>query len=144
MRIGRTTTREERLAWNPREAIALVRGTSPDEVSTVALAMFDQLDAARVPLDALEMAIVSWSRALDGLNPGPGPGPGPVLEPRLHKLDQELWLSAQTAPLLAPWLSALRGGVAQAEDLDWAIRFLMQVHQRWRMTTAFRRPVPQV
>jgi hypothetical protein len=138
MRIDRTTTREERLAWNPKEAVALVRGTAPDEVSTVALAMFDQLDATKVPLDALEMAIVSWSRALDGLPPGPVP------EPRLHKLDEELWLSAQTAPLLAPWLSALRSSVALAQDLDWAIRFLMQVHQSWRMTTAFRRPVPSV
>jgi hypothetical protein len=132
MRIGPTTTREERLDWEPGAAIAAVRGPQPDETATVALAMFDQLVAAQLSIDTVEASIVFWSRALDGLNPGAVP-----IE-RLRKLDFDLSLLTAASTVLASWSSALRGIVATAHDLDWAIRFLMQVHQAWKMTAAFR------
>src|SRR5690242_18346425 len=116
MKIGSSTTREERLAWDPQQAIAVARGPGPDESSTVALAMYDQLAAADVPIDALDMCIMFWSRALDGLQPGPVP------EERLQRLDQDLAMEMRTAPVLARWLTALRGIVATAHDLDWIIR----------------------
>ncbi|HEU4729901.1 MAG TPA: hypothetical protein VFT22_18520 [Kofleriaceae bacterium] len=132
LEIGGSTTRDERLAWSPEQAIAAARRPGPDERSTVALAMYDQLEAARLPLDALELAIVYWSRALDGLAPGPVPAP------RLAQLDRELAVEAQTAPPLARWLAALRRDVATAHDLDWAIQFLLQVRQTWTLTAAAR------
>ncbi|HET7501002.1 MAG TPA: hypothetical protein VFK02_08370 [Kofleriaceae bacterium] len=132
LELGRTTTRDERLAWRPDEAIAAARRPGPDERATVALAMFDQLDSAGLPLDALELSIVYWSRALDGLAPGPVPAD------RLAQLDRELAIEAQTAPPLARWLAALRRDVATAHDLDWAIQFLLSVRQTWTLTTAAR------
>ena len=138
MKIGRTTTREERLAWQPAEAIALVRGPSPDDTATVALAMFDQLVAAHLSIDTIEMAIVFWSRALDGLKPAPVPSE------RLARLDHDLSLLTGASPVLASWTSALRGAVATAHDLDWVIRFLMQTHQTWKVTMAFTGRAPRV
>jgi hypothetical protein len=132
LEIGRTTTRDERLTWSPDEAIAAARRPGPDERSTVALAMFDQLDAAGVPIDALELAIVTWSRALDGLDPGPVPAD------RLVPLDRALVIEAQTAPPLARWLAALRRNVVAAHDLDWAIQLLLQVRQTWSTTATVR------
>jgi hypothetical protein len=132
MKIGAATTREERLTWPPDEALALVLGPSPDESATVALAMVDQLAAAAVPIDAVELSIVVWSRALDGL------GPGAVPADRLARLDQDLLALIGTAPVLARWSLALRSTVATANHLDWAIRFLMQVHQTWTLTAVLR------
>ncbi len=132
MKIGRTTTREERLGWQPVAAVALVRGPSPDETPTVALAMFDQLVAAHLSIDTIEMALVFWSRALDGLPPGPAP------PPRLARLDHDLSLLTGASPVLASWISALRSAVATAHDLDWVIRFLMQAHQTWKVTVSGR------
>jgi len=132
MQIGRTTTRAERLAWLPGEAIALVRGPSPDEAATVALAMIDQLEAAKLSVDAVEMSIVFWSRALDGLDPGPAPAD------RLAKLHDDLAVMAATSPALAAWNTALRATVTTAHDLDWVIQFLLRAHQTWKMTVALR------
>src|SRR4051812_13258957 len=132
MKIGRTTTRDDRLGWSPDQAVAVVRGPSPDETATVALAMFDQLETAKLAIDAIEMAIVFWSRALDGLDPGAVPAH------RLAKLDEDLSLLVGASPALARWTQALRDIVATAHDLDWVIQFLMQVHQIWQLTTAVR------
>jgi hypothetical protein len=131
--VGSSTTRDERLAWDPDEAVELARRPEPDESSTVATAMYDQLSAAGVPVEAVEMCIVFFSRALDGLDPGPVPAD------RLARLDSDLELEHRTTPRLSPWLTALRRRIASAHDLDWTIRFLMQVQQTWRMSLAFRR-----
>jgi len=131
MQMGATTTREQRLAWKPEDAIALLRRPGPDETSTVALAMAEQLGAAGVPIDALDMCVMFWSRALDGLNPGPIP------PDRLARLDSELASETRGSPVLGAWLAALRQPVAVAHDLDHVIRFLMQVRQTWSMTARF-------
>lgn len=133
MKIGPSTTREERLAWDPAQAIAVARGPGPDESSTVATAMFDQLEAAGVPIDALDMSIMFWSRALDGLVPGPVPAD------RLARLDQDLALEMRTWPVLGRWLAALRGVAATAHDLDWIIRFCLQARQTWLLSQQLRR-----
>ncbi len=137
MEIGNSTTREERLGWNPDEAIALLRRPGPDERATVALAMFDQLEAAKLTMDAVEMNIMFWSRALDGCDPGPVPAD------RLARLDGDLAIDIGMSPVLGRWLTALRRIVTRAEDLDWVIQFLMQVRQTWVMTTTFRNRTPR-
>lgn len=129
--VGSSTTREERLVWDPDEAVELARRDRPDESSTVAIAMYDQLAAANVSVEAVEMVIVFVSRALDGLDPGPIPAD------RIARLDRDLELEHRTSPLLSRWLTALRRPIATAHDLDWTIRFLMQVQQTWRMSLAF-------
>jgi hypothetical protein len=128
MQIGATTTREQRLAWRPQDAIELLRRPGPDERSTVALAMAEQLGAAGVPFDALEMCLMFWSRALDGLPPG-------VVPPeRLARLDSDLADECRDLPALGAWLAELRRHVITAHDLDYVIRFLMQVRQSWVVT----------
>lgn len=131
--IGRSTTREERLAWDPEEAIATA-SARPDERSVIWTAMFDQLEAAGLPIDALDMCIMFWSRALDGLNPGPIP------PDRLARLDQDLEMERETSPVLAGWLDALRRRAYTAHDLDAIIQFLLQVRQTWQLTSAMRGP----
>jgi hypothetical protein len=129
--VGSSTTRAERLAWDPDEAVELARRPEPDESSTVATAMYDQLVAAGVPVEAVEMCIVFFSRALDGLDPGPVP------PDRLARLDSDLELEHRTSPRLSAWLTSLRHRIATAHDLDWTIRFLMQAQQTWRLSMAF-------
>ena len=99
--------------------------------------MFDQLEAAKLTVDAVEMNIMFWSRALDGC------APGLVPPDRLARLDGDLAIEIRTSPVLGRWLGALRRGVARAEDLDWAIQFLLRVHQTWAMTTAVRDRSPR-
>jgi hypothetical protein len=123
--IGDSTTREERLRWAPDEAIALVRTTAPTEIATVWTAMNDQLQAAGVPREALEMAVMYWSQALDGLDPGPVP------PARLAQLDKMQAINHRGLPALERWMAALRAQVTRAEDLDWVIQFLMQARQAW-------------
>jgi len=131
--VGTSTTREQRLAWDPVEAVELAKRPDPDESSTVATAMYDQLKAAGVPVEAVEMCVVFWSRALDGLEPGPIPAA------RLARLDSDLELERQTSPVLSRWLFALRADITSAHDLDWTIRFLLQVQQTWRMSDMLTR-----
>jgi hypothetical protein len=136
-----TTTREERLSWSPDKALELVRASGGSESATAALAMFEQLDAAGVPLEALEMCIVLWSRALDGLAPGPVPAA------RLARLDADMAIEMQTEPVLAGWLAALRRDLREAGDLDRAIQLLMLARTTWTTTqwmTARGQPTPPV
>ncbi len=132
MQVGRTTTREERLRWVPGDAVELLRRPGVDETSTVAMAMVDQLQAAGVPVDALEMSVMFWSRALEDLKPGAVP------PDRLARLDADLAIEMQSSPVLGGWLAALRRPVTTAHDLDFVIRFLMQARQTWVMTMHLR------
>ena len=120
---SRTTTRSERLAWSPEQALAA-------DPATCALALVEQLEAAGLPLESLEIVLGFWARALDGLDPGPVP------EARLDRLESDLQLETPTSPVLARWMESLVGSVAEAGDLDRVIRLLMQAHTTW--TTAAR------
>ena len=131
--FGDSTTRDERLQWAPDQAIRAIRTTAPDEIATVWTAMNDQLQAAGVPIAALEMAIMFWSHALDGLQPGQA-----VPAERLARLDRELAINHQGLPSLERWMAALRAHAAVAEDLDWIIQFLMQARQTWLLAGALR------
>ena len=115
------TTRDERLRWRPEQAMERLRASG--DSGSAALALCDQLGAAGVPLAALEMAIVVWSRALDGLDPGPVPAD------RLARLDKDL--SLETTPVVSAWMKALRAQTRSAHDLDLVIRFLMQARGIW-------------
>jgi hypothetical protein len=114
------TTRAQRLDWRPEDAVEALRSGQP---AVAALALCEQLGAVRAPLADVEMAIVLFSRALDGLEPGPVP------PERMDRLDRDLALDP--APVLAGWLSALRVRVRVAHDLDAAIRFLLQARGIW-------------
>lgn len=136
MTAGDVTTREERLAWSPEQALSLVDGSDGTEAGTAALAMVDQLVSARVPLDALELSLVYWSRALDGLSPGPVP------PARLARLDDDLALERAGSPVLARWLDALRGRVGPTDDLEKTIRFLMKVRTTWVLVNVVEHQAP--
>lgn len=125
MTVADTTTREERLAWSPEHALSLVDCSGGIEAGTAALAMVEQLVAAQVPIDALELSLVFWSRALDGLSPGPVP------PARLARLDDDLAIERAGSSTLARWLDALRVRVRTTSDLDEAIRFLMKARSTW-------------
>ncbi len=125
---SRTTTREERLGWSPEQALDVVRSSGGSESATAALALYEQLERAGVPLEALEMCVVFWSRALDGLSPGPVPAA------RLARLDADMEIEMQTSPVLAGWLAALRRNVREAGDLDRAIGLLMLARTSWATT----------
>lgn len=115
-----TTSRKERLAWRPEQALERARG---GERAVAALALCEQASAGGASLADLEMAIVFFSRALDGLDPGPVPAE------RAARLERDL--ATETSPALTAWLDALRAPVREAGDLDQAIRFLMQARGIW-------------
>ena len=119
------TTRDERLAWTAEYALSRVVESRGGEAATVALAMVEQLMAAGAPIDALELSIVYWSRALDGLSPGVIP------QERLTRLDADLAIERAASPVLARWVDAMRSRVRRAEDLDAMIRLLMQARMTW-------------
>lgn len=129
--IGDRTTRDERRGWDPFEAIRLARDPASADIATVATAMFDQLAAAHVPIDAVDLCIVFWSRALEDLEPGPVP------TDRLARLDRDV-AHYEKLPTLANWIRALRGHTTTAHDLDWSIQFLLRVRQTWLLSDALR------
>lgn len=114
------STRAERLSWRPEQALGQGRAGAR---AAAALAMCEQLAAAGVALADLEMAIVFFSRALDGLAPGPVPAE------RMARLEGDLAL--ESSPVLIAWLAALRAPVRVADDLDAAIQFLLQARGIW-------------
>jgi hypothetical protein len=116
------TTRAERLGWRPEQAIAALRAGGSGR-AIAALAMCEQLSAAGDALADVEMAIVFFSRALDGLQPGPVPAE------RMARLEHDLGL--ETSPVLTAWLASLRAPVRVAQDLDAAIQFLLQARGIW-------------
>ena len=103
-----TTHARGAAALDAGRALELVRASGGSESATAALAMFEQLEAAGVQLEALEMCIMLWSRALDGL------GTGPVPAARLARLDADMAFEMQTAPVMGGWLAALRRDVREA------------------------------
>ena len=125
---GDTTTRAERLGWSPEIALNLVERSNGTEVGTAALAMVDQLVEAGVPFEALDLCIVYFSRALDGLSPGRIP------PDRLQVLDADLAIERSASPRLADWLDALRSRLSNAEHLDAAIQFLMRARTTWQLS----------
>lgn len=127
--MKRFTTRTERLGWSAAEALSLLDQEPAAELSTVALAMAEQLQAAAVPLESLDLCIVYWSRALDGLMPGEIP------QERLDRLDADLFIEAASSAALARWLDALRLRARTTEDLDRTIQLLMRSRAIWLLST---------
>ncbi|HEX7835879.1 MAG TPA: hypothetical protein VF469_00370 [Kofleriaceae bacterium] len=99
--------------------------------ATAALAMAMQLRAASVPRDALELVVVAWSSALDGLAPGAS-----LPSDRAHALDRALAIQTRDLPALAAWTAPLRARCRVAEDLDHVIQFLLRTLTTWRLTEA--------
>lgn len=129
MTSPQSTTRDQRLAWTPEQALDLVIRSGGAEMGTAALAMYEQLRAAALTPDAIELAVTFWMRARDGLPPGPVP------PDRLARLDADLGTDAAVAPALGRWEHALRARVRLVQDLDWVIQFLLHVRQTWAMVT---------
>jgi hypothetical protein len=127
-----TTTRAERLAWTPEEALRRADDT-PSELGTAALALVEQIEAAGLPIDALDLSIVDWSRALDDLLPGP------LTIDVLAKLDADLELERSAAPMMARWSAALRARLVTTQDLERAIAFLAQARSTFAALLAMRR-----
>jgi len=123
------TTREQRLAWTPDEAIQRLQRPGPDETSTVALAMAEQLEAAHVPIDALDACLVIWSRALGDRSPQR------ASRIALEQLRQDLQLQTSAAPVLRAWLAALSRPITTVQDLDYVFRFLTKVRELQALTS---------
>jgi hypothetical protein len=132
---GENLSRTELLAITPESlmvAVFATPGPSP-EIGTAGLVLAEQLRAANVPLEALELCIVFWSAALDGLAPG-----SQVPADRLAHLDRSLAIQTDGFPVLARWMAALRQRVSSAETLDLAIQFLLRGRSTWTLTEAMR------
>jgi hypothetical protein len=136
---GENLSRTELLAITPESlmvAVFATPGPSP-EIGTAGLVLAEQLRAANVPLEALELCIVFWSAALDGLAPG-----SQVPADRLAHLDRSLAIQTHGFPVLARWMAALRQRVSSAETLDLAIQFLLRARTTWVVTDAMRAARP--
>ena len=107
--------------------------------ATAALAMSIQLRAAGIARDALELVIVAWSTALDGLAPS-----APLPSDRAQALDRALAIQTHGLSALAAWTAPLRARCRAAEDLDHVIRFLMRALTTWRLTEAIAPPDPRL
>ncbi len=132
---GENLSRTELLAITPESLMVAVfasPGPSP-EIGTAGLVLAEQLRAANVPLAALELCIVVWSAALDGLAPG-----SQVPSDRLAHLDRSLALQTHGFATLARWMAAMRQRVSSAETLDLAIQFLLRARTIWALTDAMR------
>jgi hypothetical protein len=130
-----TLTHDDLLAITPGSVLdgIFAAGASAIPRSTAELALVEQLRAGAVPRDALELTIVGWSGALDGLAPGPMPAE------RLARLDRTTAIQSAGIPALAAWLAALRPRIARAEDLDRALQFLLAARQLWLLGDALPR-----
>ena len=132
---GENLSRTELLAITPESLMVAVfasPGPSP-ETNTAGLVLAEQLRDANVPLQALELCIVVWSAALDGLDPG-----SLVPAERLAHLDRSLALQTLGFATLARWMAAMRQRVSSAETLDLAIQFLLRARTTWLLTDAMR------
>ena len=132
---GENLSRTELLAITPESLMVAVfasPGPSP-EIGTAGLVLAEQLRCANVPLPALELCIVVWSAALDGLDPGTQ-----VPADRLANLDRSLAIQTRGLPALERWMSALRQRVSSAETLDLAIQFLLRGRSTWVLTDTMR------
>ena len=99
--------------------------------ATAALALSMQLRAAGISRDALELVVVAWSSALEGLAPAAAlPGD------RAQALDRALAIQTRGLPALAAWTEPLRARCRVAEDLDLVIQFLLRALTTWRLTEA--------
>jgi hypothetical protein len=132
---GETISRAQLLAIAPPSMMDAVFAPPdpPSDVGTAMLAFVEQLRAAKVPLEALELCIVAWSAALDGLAPGTQ-----VPADRLAHLDASLDLQMRGFDALAKWIGALRQRVSSAETLDLAIQFLLRARTTWTLGDALR------
>ncbi len=96
-----------------------------------ALAMSIQLRAAGLPRDALELVVVAWVNALDGLAANAS-----LPDDRAIALDRALALQTHDLPALAAWTAPLRARCRCAADLDHVIQFLLRALTTWRLTEA--------
>ncbi|MCO5172283.1 MAG: hypothetical protein M9894_38790 [Planctomycetes bacterium] len=117
------------LALTPAEALAGgLRGTAPGGLAPTlagegALAMAEQLRAANVPLEALDLCIVAFDRARERAQ-------GPVIDDAARAdLARALRVQAGDQPALRAWVEALADRAYVREDLPAALSFLVKVRE---------------
>lgn len=136
-----TTDRARLLAMTPDQALAEgLRGDAPGGLPPLlageaALAMAEQLRAADVPLEALDLCLVVFDRAREQTGAGQTV-PAPVLE----DLRRALEVQAGDLPALSRWVEALAGRVYLRRDLEGAVAFLVKVREVHALGAALPRP----
>lgn len=129
------STRTERLGWDARTVIAIVRRSHPRDTGELAEALMDQLEEANVPREALEACIADWVDALAGL------APGRIPPPRMAQLEAAMRGRLDAYPdaaAYARWMTALLSLAGSAHDLHWVIQLLLQARNRWEMMSQVR------
>jgi hypothetical protein len=125
------TARSDLLTLDPEPLMDLVfspRGPSSD-LDRVGIALVEQLRAAYVPIEALELCMVAFSYALEGLPPVCR-----VPADRLAHLDRALDQESFAYDTLARWMSALRSRISTVANLDVAIQLLFRARTTWALT----------
>lgn len=136
-----TTDRARLLAMTPEEALAQgLRGDAPGGVSPLlageaALALAEQLRAADVPLQALDLCIVVFDRAREQAGADPT-----IPEPVLQELRRALDVQAGDRPALRRWVTALADRAYLRQDLEAALAFLVKVREVQALGGAMKRP----
>ncbi len=134
-----STDRERLLAMTPEQALVDgLRGDGPGGLSPLlagegALAMAEQLRAAQVPTEALDLCVVVFDRAREQAAPGTLP------EPALQELQRALKVQAGDQPGLLRWVEALAGRVYLRQDVEAAVAFLLKVREVRALSGALQR-----
>ncbi len=124
-----SSSREQLLAMTPEQALADgLRGDGPGGLAPRlagegALAMAEQLRAAQVPVEALDLCVVVFDQARERAHAGTLP------EPALQELQRAVKVQAGDRPALLAWAQALAGRVYLRQDLEAAVTFLVKVRE---------------
>jgi hypothetical protein len=129
-----TMTRAQALRLAPATVMDAIfdRKQPSPQLGTASIACVEQLRAATVPVEGLDVAIVAWSSALDGLEPGE------VVSHERRSRCATMLANAPGLAAMATWLEELGSRAVVSDDFDLAIRFLIRVRQTWLLTEALR------
>lgn len=133
-KLHESMTRAQALTLAPSTVMDAVfsRQQPSPEIWTASIACVEQLRAANLPIEALDVAIVAWSAALDGLEPGQ------VVSHERRSRCAVMLANAPGVAAMAPWLNELGSRAVASDDFDLAIRFLRGVRQTWLLIESQR------
>lgn len=131
-------SREELLARAPEAVLAGglrgegPEGLAPELAGAGALALVEQLRAAGVPREALELCLVQLDRAREQAPPGE------LSDAALERLRSDLAVQTRGHPALERWMTALAGHLLERSDLEAAVTFVSRAWRIWQEGDALR------
>lgn len=131
-------SREDLLARTPEAVLAGglrgdgPEGLAPELAGTGALALVEQLRAADVPREALELCLVQLDRAREQAPPGA------LSDAAVERLRRDLAVQTRGYPALERWMTALEGHLLHQGDLEAAVTFVSRAWRIWQEGDALR------